>query len=168
MPMSSLYYFNRILYSEGKMKYDEVYTSFKEYREMASVEIGERKLGVLVSMENGKSTAYMASLKLGEYTIPQILMMIVAGKIEYVSKIAASQTGLSVEECQMYFANLAYQCLFKDADAGQGLMNFFLLVFVDPTSDKFMGYNKGNKEEQRWKRQSNTSNITFITKLRLS
>ncbi len=100
-----------------------------------------------VNFNNGKSTAYMASLKLGEYTIPQILMMIVAGKIEYVSKIAASQTGLSVEECQMYFANLAYQCLFKDADAGQGLMNFFLLVFVDPTSDKFMGYNKGNKED---------------------
>ncbi len=32
--------------------------SFKEYRPMASVEIGERKLGVLVSMENGKTTAY--------------------------------------------------------------------------------------------------------------
>jgi GTP-binding protein len=32
--------------------------TFKEYREMASVEIGERKLGVLVSMENGKTTAY--------------------------------------------------------------------------------------------------------------
>ena len=32
--------------------------TFKEYREMANVEIGERKLGVLVSMENGKTTAY--------------------------------------------------------------------------------------------------------------
>ena len=32
--------------------------SFKEYRPYESVEIGERKLGVLVSMENGKSTAY--------------------------------------------------------------------------------------------------------------
>jgi len=32
--------------------------TFKEYRPMASVEIGERKLGVLVSMENGKTTAY--------------------------------------------------------------------------------------------------------------
>ncbi len=32
--------------------------TFKEYRAMASVEIGERKLGVLVSMENGKTTAY--------------------------------------------------------------------------------------------------------------
>ena len=32
--------------------------SFKEYRKYENVEIGERKLGVLVSMENGKSTAY--------------------------------------------------------------------------------------------------------------
>ena len=32
--------------------------SFKEYLPYESVDIGERKLGVLVSMENGKSTAY--------------------------------------------------------------------------------------------------------------
>ena len=32
--------------------------SFKEYRPMANVDVGERSLGVLVSMENGKSTAY--------------------------------------------------------------------------------------------------------------
>ena len=32
--------------------------SFKEYRPYGIVAIGERKLGVLVSMENGKSTAY--------------------------------------------------------------------------------------------------------------
>jgi len=32
--------------------------SFKEYRPMTSVDIGERALGVLVSMENGKATAY--------------------------------------------------------------------------------------------------------------
>jgi GTP-binding protein len=32
--------------------------TFKEYRPMTSLNIGERKLGVLVSMENGKSTAY--------------------------------------------------------------------------------------------------------------
>ena len=32
--------------------------SFKEYRKYENVDIGERKLGVLVSMENGKSTAY--------------------------------------------------------------------------------------------------------------
>jgi len=32
--------------------------TFKEYRKMAGGNIGERKLGVLVSMENGKSTAY--------------------------------------------------------------------------------------------------------------
>jgi len=32
--------------------------TFKEYRPMVSVDIGERKLGVLVSMENGKTTAY--------------------------------------------------------------------------------------------------------------
>ena len=32
--------------------------SFKEYRTYEAVDIGERKLGVLVSMENGKSTAY--------------------------------------------------------------------------------------------------------------
>lgn len=32
--------------------------SFKEYCPFESVDIGERKLGVLVSMENGKSTAY--------------------------------------------------------------------------------------------------------------
>ena len=32
--------------------------SFKEYRKFESSDIGERKLGVLVSMENGKTTAY--------------------------------------------------------------------------------------------------------------
>ena len=32
--------------------------TFKEYRPFESVDIGERSLGVLVSMENGKSTAY--------------------------------------------------------------------------------------------------------------
>ena len=32
--------------------------TFKEYRKMAGSRVGERKLGVLVSMENGKSTAY--------------------------------------------------------------------------------------------------------------
>ena len=32
--------------------------TFKEYRPYTSVDIGERKLGVLVSMENGSSTAY--------------------------------------------------------------------------------------------------------------
>ena len=32
--------------------------TFKEYRKMAGASVGERKLGVLVSMENGKATAY--------------------------------------------------------------------------------------------------------------
>ncbi|MEG2311633.1 MAG: translational GTPase TypA [Bacilli bacterium] len=32
--------------------------TFKEYRKKASNKVGERKLGVLVSMENGKATAY--------------------------------------------------------------------------------------------------------------
>jgi GTP-binding protein len=32
--------------------------TFKEYRKIESIEVGERKLGVLVSMENGKTTAY--------------------------------------------------------------------------------------------------------------
>ena len=32
--------------------------SFKEYREMTSVDIGERSLGVLVSIDEGKTTAY--------------------------------------------------------------------------------------------------------------
>ena len=32
--------------------------SFKEYRKMAGSSVGQRKLGVLVSMENGKATAY--------------------------------------------------------------------------------------------------------------
>ena len=32
--------------------------SFKEYRPMTNVDVGERSLGVLVSMENGKATAY--------------------------------------------------------------------------------------------------------------
>jgi GTP-binding protein len=32
--------------------------TFKEYRPMHSLNLGERKLGVLVSMENGKTTAY--------------------------------------------------------------------------------------------------------------
>lgn len=32
--------------------------SYKEYRKMAGATVGQRKLGVLVSMENGKATAY--------------------------------------------------------------------------------------------------------------
>ena len=32
--------------------------TFKEYAPVQNVNVGERKLGVLVSMENGKSTAY--------------------------------------------------------------------------------------------------------------
>ncbi|MDD3340584.1 MAG: translational GTPase TypA [Bacilli bacterium] len=32
--------------------------TYKEYRKMAGMTVGERKLGVLVSMENGKATAY--------------------------------------------------------------------------------------------------------------
>jgi len=32
--------------------------TFKDYRKMVSTSVGERKLGVLVSMENGKATAY--------------------------------------------------------------------------------------------------------------
>ena len=32
--------------------------AFKEYRPLAGTTVGERKLGVLVSMENGKATAY--------------------------------------------------------------------------------------------------------------
>ena len=32
--------------------------TFKEYRPMTGLNVGERKLGVLVSMENGQSTAY--------------------------------------------------------------------------------------------------------------
>lgn len=31
---------------------------FKEYKELESLEVGERKIGVLVSMENGKTTTY--------------------------------------------------------------------------------------------------------------
>ena len=38
--------------------YGVINHTFKDYRPYESVDIGERKLGVLVSMENGKSTAY--------------------------------------------------------------------------------------------------------------
>ena len=38
--------------------YGVINHTFKDYRPFESVDIGERKLGVLVSMENGKSTAY--------------------------------------------------------------------------------------------------------------
>lgn len=38
--------------------YGMINHTFKEYRKMASKMVGERKLGVLVSMENGKATAY--------------------------------------------------------------------------------------------------------------
>ena len=38
--------------------YGMINHTFKEYRKMASGIVGERKLGVLVSMENGKATAY--------------------------------------------------------------------------------------------------------------
>ena len=38
--------------------YGMINHTFKEYKKMAGSRVGERKLGVLVSMENGKSTAY--------------------------------------------------------------------------------------------------------------
>ena len=38
--------------------YGMINHTYKEYRPMAGATVGERKLGVLVSMENGKSTAY--------------------------------------------------------------------------------------------------------------
>ena len=38
--------------------YGMINHSFKEYREALGTKVGERKLGVLVSMENGKATAY--------------------------------------------------------------------------------------------------------------
>ncbi len=38
--------------------YGVINHTFKDYRPVEMVDIGERKLGVLVSMENGKSTAY--------------------------------------------------------------------------------------------------------------
>lgn len=38
--------------------YGMINHTFKEYRKMAGNKVGERKLGVLVSMENGKATAY--------------------------------------------------------------------------------------------------------------
>lgn len=38
--------------------YGVINHTFKDYKPYESVDIGERKLGVLVSMENGKSTAY--------------------------------------------------------------------------------------------------------------
>ena len=38
--------------------YGVINHTFKDYRPYETVDIGERKLGVLVSMENGKSTAY--------------------------------------------------------------------------------------------------------------
>ena len=98
------------------------------------------------NFNNGKSTAYMSSLQLSGYTIPEILMMIVAQKIQYAAQVASAQTGMTVEECQAYLANLAYRCLFKDADPKQGLMNFFLLVFIDPTDERFAGYAAGNKQ----------------------
>ena len=38
--------------------YGMINHTYKEYRKMAGASVGERKLGVLVSMENGKATAY--------------------------------------------------------------------------------------------------------------
>ena len=38
--------------------YGMINHTYKEYRKMAGSSVGERKLGVLVSMENGKATAY--------------------------------------------------------------------------------------------------------------
>ena len=38
--------------------YGMINHTYKEYRKMAGTSVGERKLGVLVSMENGQSTAY--------------------------------------------------------------------------------------------------------------
>ena len=38
--------------------YGMINHTFKDYRKMSSKAVGERKLGVLVSMENGKATAY--------------------------------------------------------------------------------------------------------------
>ena len=41
-----------------KMSLLEKNHTYKEYRKMAGTSVGERKLGVLVSMENGDATAY--------------------------------------------------------------------------------------------------------------
>ena len=38
--------------------YGIIYHTFKEYRKLAGLKVGQRKMGVLVSMENGKATAY--------------------------------------------------------------------------------------------------------------
>ena len=38
--------------------YGMINHTYKEYRKMAGTSVGERKLGVLVSMENGQATAY--------------------------------------------------------------------------------------------------------------
>lgn len=98
-----------------------------------------------INFNNGKSTPYMSSLQLEGLTIPEILAMIVGAKVQYAAKVASQLTGMPESDCLGYLANLAYQCLYKDADPQQSLMNFFLLVFVDPTSEKFAGYTGGNK-----------------------
>ena len=116
-----------------------------------------------INYNNGKSTPYMNSLQLEGYTIPEIITMIVTAKAKAAAQYASELTGMPVEQCLGYLGNLAYQCLFKDADPQQGLMNFFLLIFVDPTSPKFAGYTQGNKDNVFGTYQSNEEKGNMIT-----
>ena len=62
--------------------------SFKEYRKYENSDIGERKLGVLVSMENGKTTAYaLGALELSDclYDINKIVMTINQPRLSNIS-----------------------------------------------------------------------------------
>lgn len=115
------------------------------------------------NFNNGKSTPYMSALSISGYTIPDILNMILNGKIQYAAQQAAALTGMTVEQCQTYLADLANKCIFKDGDAKTSLLNFFLLVFVDPTDEDFLGYNKGNKDKLFGTYESGEEDANMIT-----
>lgn len=88
---------------------------------------------------NGGDTIYMQALSgsLG-MTVPQLIEAINAGLVDYAT---SSMQGKTKENAQTVMHNALNACLKNDA----GKMNFYLLIFVDPTSG--MTYPNGNKEK---------------------
>lgn len=148
---------------------DDVVKENGEYKGTAGMNFNETAKTTLTgtiesyNFNNGKSTPYMDSMQLQGYTIPEIIAMLVTGKVQYAAKVASQMTGMPESDCLGYLANLAYQCLYKDANPSQGLMNFFLLVFIDPTEENFAGYTGGNYQGQFGTYESNEEKANVIT-----
>ncbi len=118
-----------------------------------------------INYNNGQSTPYMSSLNLQGNTIPDIITMIVNQKVQGYAKYATTIQGntLTEQEWTNYLTGLVCQCLFKDADVSQKLINFFLLVFIDPTNANFAGFSEGNKNNLFGVYQSDEADGNMIT-----